>query len=145
MLPKNSPRLPQRLLSVESSFVALSVSSKENEGDVLMKKKTTSPTVSVLVIVIHFSPLLIELFHGDELQLSLNERSLLHFDSQDVSSSSSTTTTTSSTTGSDKEASRKLSNDIVGDVEAEEDIDRHHGKVVVDYGEDGEMNSCYSI
>lgn len=140
MLPKNSPRLPQRLLSVESSFVALSVSSKENEGNVLMKKKTTSPTVSVLVIVIHFSPLLIELFHGDELQLSLNERSLLHFDSQDVVSSSSTTTT-----GSDKEASRKLSNDIVGDVEAEEDIDRHHGKVVVDYGEDGEMNSCYSI
>lgn len=143
MLPKNSPLLPRRLLSVESSFVALSVSSKENEGNVLMKKKTTSPTISVLVIVIHFSPLLIELFHGDELQLSLNERSLLHFDSQDVSSSSSTTT--SSTTGSDKEASRKLRNDIDGDVEAEEDIDRHHGKVVVDYGEDGEMNSCYSI
>ena len=124
VLPTNSPRLPQRLLSVESSsFVALSVVSEEADA--------SSPTA--VLVVIHLSPLLIELFHGDELQVSLNERSLLHFESQEVIS----------TPGSVEETSRKLENDK--DVEVE-DVDRHHGKVVVDYGEDGEMmNSCYCI
>jgi len=126
VLPTNSPRLPQRLLSIESSsFVALSVVSEEADA--------SSPTA--VLVVIHLSPLLIELFHGDELQVSLNERSLLHFESQEVVT----------TTGSVEETSRKLENDK--DVDAEvEDVDRHHGKVVVDYGEDGEMmNSCYCI
>lgn len=127
VLPTNSPRLPRRLLSVESSsFVALSVVS----GETTTKK--TSPTA--VLVVIHLSPLLIELFHGDELQVSLNERSLLHFESQEV--------VATSTTGSDEKTSRKLDYDKDVDAEAE-DIDRHHGKVVVDYGEDGEMMISY--
>ena len=120
--------------------MALSVVSEEEDASSSSSTmKKTSPTA--VLVVIHLSPLLIELFHGDELQVSLNERSLLHFESQEAI----TTTNTQSTTGSVEETSRKLDNDK--DVEAEaEDVDRHHGKVVVDYGEDGEMmNSCCCI
>jgi len=93
--------------------------SAKREDDISMNSKT-SPEV----LVIHLSPLVVELFCGDELQVSLNERSLLHFDSHEVNPSP------------DKDVlSRKLTNDV--DVEAE-DLDRHQGKVVVDYGEDGE-------
>ena len=67
------------------------------------------------VLVIHASPLKFELYQGGVLQVSANERSLMHY-----------------------EQSRETSTDDKSDQSGKEKVDRHGGKEVVDYGEDGE-------
>jgi hypothetical protein len=71
------------------------------------------------VLVLHLRPMRVELFYGDTLQLSLNERALLHFESE---------------VGGQEEAQRSLAEE---EEEAKAE-DRHGGRTVVDYGEDGE-------
>ena len=84
---------------------------------------------STSVLVIHASPLKFELYQGGVLQVSANERSLMHY-----------------------EQSRETSNDDKSEQIKKEKADRHGGKEVVDYGEDGKiflakdsLSSSYSI
>lgn len=80
---------------------------------------TIDPTAAVdAVLLIYSSPLKFELYQGGVLQIVVNERSLMHYEKvQDL--------------GAKKAAA-------VGQSDAE----RHGGKKVVDYGEDGEL-SCW--
>ena len=71
---------------------------------------------STAVLVIHASPLKFELYQGGVLQVTANERSLMHY-----------------------EQSKETSNDDKSDQVKKEKADRHGGKEVVDYGEDGKM------
>lgn len=81
------------------------------------------------VIVLYFSPLKVELYHENVLQISLNERSLLHFDSTLNSKDGHATTSTKS-----------------GNTDTNNSgADRHGGKTVVDYGEDGKTLSSSLI
>ena len=66
------------------------------------------------VLVVDFDPLKIELYVGDILQISANDRSLMHYEWQ-----------------------RSRGGDTSQRVLTESEDDRHGGKEVVDYGEDG--------
>lgn len=84
-----------------ASYIALSFNTKAG----------TKPSL----LVVHPAPLKVELYSAEgDLQVSLNERSLLHFEAS---------------TGSEQGA--------VHHDKAEETKDRHGGKEVIDYGEDG--------
>lgn len=75
--------------------------------------------ITPLVLVLSLDPLRIDLYHGAALLVSVNERSLLHYE---VTDSFDAVDTKPKTT------------------EAIPDADRHKGKEVVSYGEDG--NTC---
>lgn len=71
------------------------------------------------VVVVHTNPMKIELYKGNVLQVTANDRSLLHFEQQRAS-----------------DGNRKLIEQETENAQESEE-DRHGGKVVVDYGEDG--------
>ena len=66
------------------------------------------------LLVIRSSPLVFELFQGSNKVLTLNENSLLHFEH--------------------KREQKESSGDDNDEIAV---VDRHHGKEIVDYGEDG--------
>lgn len=71
------------------------------------------------VLVVHTAPLRVELYSAEgQLQVSLNERALLHFE-----------TSSAGTPGAAAVAEHASA--------AASEKDRHGGKTVVDYGEDG--------
>jgi hypothetical protein len=76
---------------------------------------TTVSSEQPTVLIVHKSPVRLELFYGDLIQAVINERSLLHWEHSAKSASS-------------REQKSDSSN---------EGYDKHQGKVVVDYGEDG--------
>lgn len=78
---------------------------------------TTASSEQSTVLIVHRSPVRLELFHGDLLQAVVNERSLLHWEH------------------SAKSALREQKTDS-----SKEEYDKHQGKVVVDYGEDGDIS-----
>ena len=78
---------------------------------------TTTSSEQSTVLIVHKSPVRLELFHGDLLQAVVYERSLLHWEHSAKSASSREVKTDSS----------------------KEEYDKHQGKVVVDYGEDGNI------
>lgn len=92
-----------------ASYIALSF---------LSNKDSITTNDKPAMLVIHESPLKVELYTPEgDLQVSLNERSLLHYE----------TSTTGSEQGGDASAQHQE-----GEVK-----DRHGGKEVIDYGEDG--------
>ena len=96
-LDANSPMIPPSLHS--DSFTAYLLKD-EGLGD------------SQLVLVVHHSPLMIELFKDSLLLTTMNSKSLMHYEKT--------------------QGTRHLS-----DIQEHEVADRHKGKEVVDYGEDG--------
>ena len=77
---------------------------------------TTDPAADFdSVLVIYSAPLKFELYQSGVLQIMVNERSLMHYEQQQ----SSNTKVKAAATG-------------------ESETERHGGKEVVDYGEDGE-------
>ena len=77
---------------------------------------TTDPAADFdSVLVIYSAPLKFELYQSGVLQIMVNERSLMHYEQQQ----SSNTKVKAAATG-------------------ESEMERHGGKEVVDYGEDGE-------
>ena len=96
-LDPDSPKIPSSLHS--DSFTAYLLKDAGHEE-------------SQLVLVVHQSPLVIELFKDNLLLTTINSRSLMHYEkTQDT---------------------RHIS-----DTQDQEIADRHKGKEVVDYGEDG--------
>ena len=89
------------------------------QPDSFVALKSSSDVDSV--VVIYLSPLKVELYHENVLQISLNERALLHFDSTHTHSQQ------------DQGAGK------MGSSDSNNGVDRHGGKVVVDYGEDGKL------
>lgn len=69
------------------------------------------------VLIVHASPLFLELYRGDVVVLSVNERQLMHFER--------------SQSEKIKEAAARAL------LEDKKDVDRHHGKEVIGFGEDG--------
>jgi len=98
--------LPSALKSIDaSSFQAFQFNTEEEGG-------------SSSVLALHWSPLKVDLYTDGILQLSLNERALLHYE--------------------DAEASGKVAAAAASaPATAEAEADRHAGKTIVDYGEDG--------
>ena len=97
-LDSSSPEIPHSLHSHPSTAYLV---------------KDTGDEGSQVVLVVHHSPLIIELFKGNVLLITINSRSLMHYEKT--------------------QSARQLS-----DVQDLELTDRHKGKEVVDYGEDGE-------
>lgn len=76
---------------------------------------TTDPSADAdSVLIIYSAPLKFELYQAGVLQIMVNERSLMHYEQQQSNSS-------------------KVKAAAIG----ESDMERHGGKEVVDYGEDG--------
>lgn len=73
----------------------------------------SSETGSVSVLVLYTSPLKVELYLDGALQITANEQSFLHFEHS------------------------QANNAAIAAEAKEEEVDRHNGKTVVDYGEDG--------
>ena len=109
VLAEGDSALPASLKAVDpNSFIATSFESfSSGVGE------------AASVVVVHTNPLKIELYKGNVLQVTANDRSLLHFEQQRAS-----------------DGNRKLLEEGEENVQ-ESDEDRHGGKVVVDYGEDG--------
>ena len=95
-LKSGDARLPETVRSLpENAFIALTSKDKPGKN----------------ILVVHLSPLKIEMYHDGNLQIVANERNLLHY-----------------------EYSRTRSE---GQGRVLTDADRHQGKEVADYGEDG--------
>lgn len=69
------------------------------------------------VLVVQYSPLRIELFHNDVLSVVVNDRNLMHFEQKSIINGQR----------------------VIDSVNI--NVDRHKGKEVVDYGEDGEWTT----
>ena len=87
------------------------------------------------VLVVHSAPFRLELFRGGVLQISANERSLLHFEPDQHTHGRRAA-----------EAGEKMEQEGEEEEEGEDeeeltDEERHGGKEVVDYGEDGEKHA----
>lgn len=96
-IPAGDSRLPEAVRSLPGdSFVAIAPSS-----------------VGSVILVLHLSPLRVELYRAGVLLVTANERSLLHFEWQRAT---------------------RHNRALMGNGD---DADRHHGKEVLEYGEDG--------
>ena len=71
---------------------------------------------SASVLVVHSSPLKVELYQGGVLQVTANQRSLMHYELRQGT------------------ANQRRS---LQSVQQQTEVDRHQGKEIVDYGEDG--------
>ncbi len=67
------------------------------------------------IVVIQYSPLRIELFHNDVLSIVVNDRNLMHFEQKSMANGQK----------------------VIDNAANANNFDRHQGKEVVDYGEDG--------
>ena len=105
--PICSIALANRVIDVNANNV--------NETDVWVQTIDSNGIPSTLVV--HSSPLKFELYHGDILQVVANGRSLMHYEVKQVK-------------GDNQENSNSPK-------DGEQGFDRHGGKEVVDYGEDG--------
>lgn len=99
------------ILSVESTLPAALRSLPRDSFVAISINKKKAPDC---ILAVHLNPVKIELFKGDEKLLVLNDRSLLHYEEKKSHGASASTIISESAS-----------------------IDRHKGKTVVDYGEDG--------
>lgn len=116
LIPEGLKAAPFSILSQDDDLVPLAVRSAVGlkEAIAISFGSTIDPKVPAdSVLLVYVAPLRFELYQGGVLQIVVNERSLMHYEKmQDM--------------GEKKAAA-------VGQSDAE----RHGGKEVVDYGEDG--------
>lgn len=110
VLEKGDSRLPSSIKKLGNEAALLAVSFGHTNTD------------DNAILVVHASPLKFELYQGDVLQISANDRQLMHYEPKQ----------------SDASRRNLLSADDATSASADgQEVDRHGGKEVVDYGEDG--------
>ena len=118
LIPDGLTSAPYNILKHDDALVPSALKDALQQNLILAFSfgSTTDPAaVADSVLVIYSEPLKFELYQSGVLQIMVNERSLMHYEQQQSSNS-------------------KVKAAAIG----ESDTERHGGKEVVDYGEDGE-------
>ena len=111
VIPNTHGAIPSKLLG-RTDYIALLI---EN-----------TPANEVKVLIIYSSPLKFELYHNDVLAIAVNERNLLHFEK--------TQSSVMLNLNNDDNKVESLETSVTNTAAV---IDKHQGKEIVGYGEDG--------
>ncbi len=100
----------------------MSLLASADQSFIALALETGKESAHSSILIIHPSPLRFDLYLDGVLQISANEQSLMHFEHSSANAAAL----------ADSAASASV---VV------EEVDRHNGKKVVDYGEDGECGA----
>ena len=112
--------------SVISNTHAAIPSRLQGRNDYIALLIDNIPNGEVKVLIIYSNPLKFELYHNDVLAIAVNERSLLHFEK-----------TQSNVLLNLNNDDNKIVESLESTVSATPVVDKHQGKEIVGYGEDG--------